>query len=207
MKLHQILKNSLPSRLPRMAKAGRIKHSSRELRILTCYRPVDVGVAETWDPGFGDFMRNAYHYHPKNLDHNSGDPLGISVCQLSAHEGKRVTASGAYLTSKAPNLTITTDTAVTKIIIEDGKAVGVEVDERRSSSTSYLLKHYKEKLTSEQYMQKRKLFLPQAPSTRQNYFSYLVLAQQGISITSKSQSFKISPALAKIFRIGCFWNW
>ena len=197
-------KSSLPSRLPRMAKTGRISHSSRELRILTCYRPVDVGVAEVWDFGFGDFMRNAYHYHPKNLDHNSGDPLGISVCQLSAHEGKRVTASGAYLTSSAPNLTITTDTAVTKIIIEDGKAVGVEVDERRSSSTSRLLRLYEEMLTSEQYTQKRRLFLPQAPSIRQNYFSYLVLAQQGIFKTSKSQSFKTFPALAKIFRIGCF---
>ena len=207
MKLHPIFKNLLPSRLPPMAKTGRINHSSRDLRILTCYRPVDVGVAEVWDPGFGDFMRNVYHYHPKNLDHNSGDPLGISVCQLSAHEGKRVTASGAYLTSNAPNLTITTDTAVTKIIIDDGKAVGVEVDERRNSSTSCLLKLYKEKLISEQYMQKRRLFLPQAPSTRQNYCFHLVLAQQGIFKTSKSQLFKISPALERIFKIACFWNW
>lgn len=41
------------------------------------YRPIDVGVAETWDPGFGEFMRNSYHYHPKILDHDSAVPLAL----------------------------------------------------------------------------------------------------------------------------------
>ncbi|KAL8882936.1 MAG: hypothetical protein Q9198_000135 [Flavoplaca austrocitrina] len=43
----------------------------------------DVGVTEVWDPGFDEFIKNAYHSHPKNNNHNSGDPIGISVCQLS----------------------------------------------------------------------------------------------------------------------------
>ena len=71
-------------------------------------------------------MRNAYHYHPKNLDHNSSNPIGVNVCQLSAHSGKRVTASDAYLASTPPNLTIVTETTITKILIRGKKAIGVE---------------------------------------------------------------------------------
>ena len=61
-----------------MGMIGNIFYSAHCLSI---YRPIDVGVAETWDPGFGEFLRNSYHYHPRNLDHNSGNPIGISVCQ------------------------------------------------------------------------------------------------------------------------------
>ena len=89
-----------------------------------------MGLSEAWDPGFGEFMKNAYHYHLKNLDHNSGNPIGISVCQLSAHNGKRVTASVAYLTSNPPNLTIVTETTVTRVLIRGKKAVGVEAYEK-----------------------------------------------------------------------------
>ena len=71
-------------------------------------------------------MRNSYHYHPKNLDHNSGNPIGVSVCQLSALNGERVTASDAYLTSVPPSLTVLTKTIITKILIRGKKAVGVK---------------------------------------------------------------------------------
>ncbi len=80
-------------------------------------------------------MRNAYHYHPKNLDHNSGDPIGVSVCQQGIHNGKRVTASEAYLASSLPNLIIMTEASVTKVLFQGKKAVGVEVDGKQSSST------------------------------------------------------------------------
>ena len=71
-------------------------------------------------------MRGSYHYYPKNLDYNSGNLVGVSVCQLSAHDGNRVAASEAYLKSIPPNLTIVTDTTITKILIQGKKAVGVE---------------------------------------------------------------------------------
>ena len=87
--------------------------------------PVDVGVPEAWDPGFGDFMRSSYHYHPKNPDHNSGNPLDVSVCQLSAHRGCRVTASGAYLAKPPHNLTIMTEKIVVKVELRGKTAVGV----------------------------------------------------------------------------------
>ncbi|KAL8645522.1 MAG: hypothetical protein Q9226_007262 [Calogaya cf. arnoldii] len=93
--------------------------------------PVDVGVTEAWDPGFDDFMKNAYHYHPKNIDHNSGNPIGISVCQLSAHGGSRVTASGAYLASMPSNLNIRTNCSVSRLIFEDKKVLGVETNDGR----------------------------------------------------------------------------
>ncbi|KAL9012359.1 MAG: hypothetical protein Q9180_009103, partial [Flavoplaca navasiana] len=100
------------------------------ITILTPHRLVDVGVTEVWDPGFDEFMKNAYHYHPKNNDHNSGDPIGISVCQLSACEGHRVTASGAYLASTPPNLTIMTNATVTKLVFKGKSVIGVETNGR-----------------------------------------------------------------------------
>ena len=73
-------------------------------------------------------MKCAYHYYPQNLDHNSGNPLGISLCQLTARDRYRVTASGAYLSSQPRNLTIRTEAAVEKILFQRKKAVGVEVN-------------------------------------------------------------------------------
>ena len=87
-----------------------------------------MGVTEVWDPGFDDFMKNAFHHHPKNMDHNSGNPIGISVCQLSAHGGNRVTASGAYLASTPSNLTIRVNSSVSRLIFEGKKVVGVETN-------------------------------------------------------------------------------
>ncbi|KAL9595708.1 MAG: hypothetical protein Q9219_006274 [cf. Caloplaca sp. 3 TL-2023] len=89
---------------------------------------VDVGVTEAWDPGFDDFMKNAYHYYPKNNDHNSGNPIGVSVCQLSASNGQRVTASGAYLAATPPNLATASETTVSKLIFEGNKVVGAQTD-------------------------------------------------------------------------------
>ena len=126
--------------LPRMVKMGMIINMLHQDTVLIGNRPVDVGVTEAWDPGFGDYMRNSYHYLPKNVDHNSGNPIGVGVCQLGAHNGQRVTASGAYLSFHPSNLTIMTDATITKIITEGKKAVGVDVDGKQRSSISTLFK-------------------------------------------------------------------
>lgn len=115
-------------RLLCMVMTGALECQSSQHTLLTITRPVDVGVPEAWDPTFGEFMNNSYHYHPKNLDHNSGNPIGISVCQLSARDDRRVTASGSYLTASPPNLTIMTDTVIAKIVFEGKKAIGVEAE-------------------------------------------------------------------------------
>ena len=53
----------------------------------------------------------------------------MAVCQVSATEGHRVTASGALLANPPSNLTIMTGSTVERIILdrEDLKATGVEI--------------------------------------------------------------------------------
>lgn len=80
--------------MPRMAKRGLKSPYSILSARLARSRLVDVGVPGAWDPGFGDFMRNSYHYHLQNLDYNSEDPIGVSVCQLSSHQGITVRLLG-----------------------------------------------------------------------------------------------------------------
>lgn len=92
---------------------------------------VDVGLTTTWDPTFGEFLEKTYQYYPKNLDHNSGDPLGIAVCQQSTNNGRRVTASGAFLSTRPSNLKVMTNTAVTKVLIQDEEAIGVATGQRK----------------------------------------------------------------------------
>lgn len=99
---------------------------------LTCSSPLDVGLTEGWDSVFGEFLEKLYQYHPKNLDHNSGNPLGVGICQVSAFNGQRTTASGAYLSTTPPNLTIRTETTVRKVLFQDNQAIGIEVSEQRS---------------------------------------------------------------------------
>ena len=95
---------------------------------------VEVSVAENWDPSLGGFLDKLYQHHPKNLDHNSGHPLGVSICQVSAFNGHRTTASGAYLSDPPSNLTIMTGTAVTRILFQDQKAVGLELPGKKSQT-------------------------------------------------------------------------
>lgn len=81
-----------------------------------------------WEPEFGDFLESVYKIYPRNLDVNSGNPLGASVCQISARNGRRTTSSGAYLSNAPSNLSVITDVTVEKIVFVHGKAVGVMTD-------------------------------------------------------------------------------
>ena len=91
-----------------------------------------MGLTEEWDPSFGDFLKTIYQNYPRNLDHNSGNPIGVAVCQLSAQKGRRITAAGAYLSTTPPNLTIMTDVTVIKIVFQNQQATGVEVSGKQS---------------------------------------------------------------------------
>lgn len=92
---------------------------------------LNVGMSLKWDESFADFLEKTWEYYPKNLDHNSGDVLGAAVCQLSTHDGYRVTASGAFLSSPPANLTIRINSPVTKILFQGKKAVGVETSGKK----------------------------------------------------------------------------
>lgn len=73
----------------------------------------------------------------RNLDHNSGNPLGMALMINSANKGKRVT--GADLLIGAPdNLVVVTDTPVQRVILQDKKAVGVETKEGKCKSFTSL---------------------------------------------------------------------
>ena len=100
----------------------------------TLFSVVDVGLTD-WEPEFGDFLNGVYQYYPKNLDINSGDPLGASVCQISARNGRRTTASGAYLSNVPPNLTIITDVTIEEILFDQSSAVGVKTSTGKDSMT------------------------------------------------------------------------
>ena len=64
---------------------------------------------------------------PLNGDINSGDPNGFGLGPMTYHEGRRVTAATAYLSSSLSNLTILTENIVARILFDDSKkAVAVQ---------------------------------------------------------------------------------
>jgi choline dehydrogenase len=68
---------------------------------------------------------------PKNDDYNGVSQEGIGVAQMSAHGGKRFSSSWAYLANNVrPSLTVLTNAAVSRVVIEGGRATGVEILER-----------------------------------------------------------------------------
>lgn len=72
---------------------------------------------------------------PFNPDFNSGQQLGCGFYQVMMRDGLRNSAAVAYLNParSRPNLKIETNCAVSKIIIEKGRAVGVEVIQKNRS--------------------------------------------------------------------------
>jgi hypothetical protein len=66
-----------------------------------------------------------------NQDVNSGDPLGMGIGSVCIYEGRRLTASIAYLSQPPSNLTICTDSTVAKILFAGQKATGVKTIDGR----------------------------------------------------------------------------
>ena len=66
---------------------------------------------------------------PYNPDFNDGDQYGVGLMQYTIGDGKRCDAVSAFLKpiEANKNLNILLDTVVTKVILENKKAVGVEV--------------------------------------------------------------------------------
>ncbi|KAH8878924.1 alcohol oxidase [Thozetella sp. PMI_491] len=88
--------------------------------------PLHTGYAAEWEddlPPLLDVFEEAGF--PLNPDHNSGNPIGMSVLISSAHKGVRSTAND-LLTPLPPNLTILTGSAVQKVILDGKTVVGVE---------------------------------------------------------------------------------
>ncbi|KAF5007732.1 hypothetical protein FDECE_5980 [Fusarium decemcellulare] len=90
-----------------------------------------VGYAKEWEkdlPPVLDLFEKAGF--PLNPDHNSGNPLGMSVLINSSNKGLRSTAND-LLSPQPDNLTILTNSPVQKVILEGNKAVGVEANGKK----------------------------------------------------------------------------
>jgi choline dehydrogenase-like flavoprotein len=76
----------------------------------------------------------------RNLDHNSGNPLGMGLIINSAQDGVRTTA--ADLVKSAPeNLVVVPNSPVQRVIWEGKKAVGVESNGTQCESSISSLNH------------------------------------------------------------------
>lgn len=90
-----------------------------------------IGVARFHVPvqGVDDFMKAAEQAgHAPNPDYNGERQQGVALTQVSQRRGLRSSTARAYLapTRKRPNLTVCTDALATRVVIESGRAVGVE---------------------------------------------------------------------------------
>ncbi|VAW16161.1 Oxidoreductase, GMC family [hydrothermal vent metagenome] len=79
------------------------------------------------------FLRAAQEFGlPYNPDFNGRLQGGVGYYQLSQRYARRSSASGAYIKpyeKKRPNLTVRTSVLVTRIVVENGRAIGVEIVE------------------------------------------------------------------------------
>ena len=93
-----------------------------------------VGYAGEWErdlPPMLDLFDEAGF--PLNPDHNSGNPIGMSILINSSHKGHRSTAND-LITPVPECLTILTSSPVQRIILEGTKAVGVETNGKKCKS-------------------------------------------------------------------------
>jgi choline dehydrogenase len=75
---------------------------------------------------------------PFNPDFNSGHQAGAGYYQVAMKDGRRCSAAAAYLTPARgrTNLEIKTDTKVTRVLIENKRAIGVEYVEDGVTKTA-----------------------------------------------------------------------
>lgn len=100
--------------------------------------PLGVSVPINPLPISEAFLRAAQEYGiPFNPDFNGAKQEGVGHYQVTIRSARRSSAATAYLKPirDRPNLTIRTKTLVTRIIVEHGRAVGVELVEAGGTPT------------------------------------------------------------------------
>ena len=75
---------------------------------------------------------------PKRDDFNTGDQEGAGLFQFTIHKGRRWSAARAYLepAKRRPNVEVRSAQLVTRVVVESGRAVGVEM--MRDDGTRYI---------------------------------------------------------------------
>lgn len=67
-------------------------------------------------------------------DYNAAEQEGVSTFQQSAHAGKRYSASRGYITNAdRPTLQVQSQTQVLRVLLENNRAIGVEVRDHKGS--------------------------------------------------------------------------
>ncbi len=101
--------------------------------------PLPVGDLRTGNPFHGRILEAARQVGlPVNDDFNGAEQEGVGIYQVTQKGGERWSAARAYLfphMGKRPNLAVETHARALRVIVEDGRAVGVEIArgrERRS---------------------------------------------------------------------------
>ena len=74
---------------------------------------------------------------PKTTDFNGGSQEGVGYYQLTTKDGRRCSTAVGYLkpVMKRPNLTVITEAAVERIILDGKRATGVAYDQRGAGKT------------------------------------------------------------------------
>ena len=124
--------------------------------------PLHVGFAKEWERDLTELL-DVFEQagFPLNQDHNSGNPIGMSVMINSAHKGLRSTA-GDLIKEKLDNLTIVTGAPVQRILLEGKKAVGVESNGKKCKDMTYPSAICSDADSCEQTTPQRKSFYPLA---------------------------------------------
>jgi choline dehydrogenase-like flavoprotein len=88
---------------------------------------------DSWLPNVGDIFIAAEQSGLRtNKDVNSGDPIGMGMGSVCIYEGKRLTASSAYLAHPPSNLTVLPNSPVANVIFNGKTATGVKTIDGRT---------------------------------------------------------------------------
>lgn len=102
------------------------KYLSPDLKNHGSNGPIRVGFPQVWErslmQGMDAFFEAGVEPNP---DHNSGNPIGLSVCSNSAFKGIRSSAADCLVDSPS-NLHILTDNEVSRVLFEGLRCVGIE---------------------------------------------------------------------------------
>jgi choline dehydrogenase len=71
----------------------------------------------------------------RNDDYNAAEQDGVSIFQQSNSRGLRSSTSVGYLDDRPTNLVVLPKTQVTRVVIENGRATGVEIATKRGRET------------------------------------------------------------------------
>ena len=100
--------------------------------------PLHVSRAPSGNPIYKAFIQAGVEAgYPLTRDFNGYQQEGVGLYHLTIKDGARWSAAAAYLTSivdARPNLTIISNARTTRVLIERGRAVGVEYAQGRSGA-------------------------------------------------------------------------